>query len=338
MVLAQFNCRPDILAEAVGRFGKKRVLVLGDVMLDRFLWGAVSRISPEAPVPVVEIKKETTCLGGAANVVANIRSLGGTPFPLAVVGNDAEGDQLRAMFRSMGTSVGGILVANGRSTSLKTRIIAHHQQVCRTDREDRSPLAPGLQERIADWFRDHLNSMDAVVVSDYAKGLVSPGLLKRILPMARSAGKIVCVDPKLKNLASYRPATVITPNLLEAEHAAGMSISDEKTLVRAGNKILRESGIDHLLVTRGEHGMALFDGRRGAKVMRIPTLAREVFDVTGAGDTVISTLALGLVSGLSILEAAILSNVAAGIVVGKLGTACVTPEELLAGIRRSAEV
>jgi rfaE bifunctional protein kinase chain/domain len=338
MVLARYKCEPEILIEAVSRFRKKKVLVLGDVMLDRFVWGSVSRISPEAPVPVVEIRKETTCLGGAANVVANVSSLGGRAFPLAIVGRDVEGGQLRARFRDLGTSLSGILVEKERATSVKTRIIAHHQQVCRADREDKTPLAPVLQDRIVEWFRSHLDAMDAVIVSDYAKGLISPSLLKRILPMARSAGKIVCVDPKLRNLAAYRPATVITPNLSEAEHAAGMRISDEKSLVRAGNKILRKTGIDHLLVTRGEHGMALFEGDSNSKVTWIPTLAREVYDVTGAGDTVISTLSLGLASGLSILEAAILSNIAAGIVVGKLGTACVTPEELLAGIKQTSDL
>ncbi len=336
MVLARYKCKPESLIEAVKHFRKKKVLVLGDVMLDRFVWGSVSRISPEAPVPVVEIQKETTCLGGAANVVANISSLGGRAFPLAVVGNDLEGGQLRAGLRDLGTSLGGILVEPRRTTSVKTRIIAHHQQVCRTDREDRSPLAPALQDRIVEWFGSHLDAMDAVIVSDYAKGLISPSLLRRVLPVARAAGKIVCVDPKLRNLAAYRPATVITPNLSEAEHAAGMGIDDERSLVRAGNKILRQTGIDHLLVTRGEQGMALFEGDSNSKVTRIPTLAREVYDVTGAGDTVISTLSLGLASGLSIMEAAILSNIAAGIVVGKLGTACVTPDELVAGIRKTS--
>jgi rfaE bifunctional protein kinase chain/domain len=336
MVLARFNCRPEILIAAVERFRKKKVLVLGDVMLDRFVWGSVSRISPEAPVPVVEIKKETTCLGGAANVVANICSLGGKPFPLAVVGQDAEGEQLRARCAELGVSLSGILVAKERATSVKTRIVAHHQQVCRADREDRSPLSPALQDKVAAWFHRHLEAMDAVVISDYAKGLITPALLKRILPRARASGKIVCIDPKSKNFSSYRPATVITPNQMEAEHAAGIPINNEKALVRAGNKILSQTRVDHLLVTRGEHGMALFEGNRRVKVIRIPTLAREVFDVTGAGDTVISTLSLGLASGLSILEAAILSNIAAGIVIGKFGTACVTPAELLAGIHQNS--
>ena len=338
MMLSRFNCRPETLIESVSRFPGKKILVIGDMMLDQFVWGAVSRISPEAPVPVIEILKETSCPGGAANVAANISALGGQPLPLAVVGNDYEGEELRAQFRKMGAPVSGILKDKDRTTSVKTRIIAHHQQVCRADREDKKGISPEFQRKIVEWFRSHVTTIDAVIVSDYAKGLISPALLKKLLPMAMAAGKIVCVDPKLKNFSIYSPATVITPNVSEAEQAADMTIRDDKTLLRAGKKILRQTGIDHLLVTRGEYGMALFEGDSDFRVTQIPTLAREVFDVTGAGDTVISTLALGLAAGLSILEAAILSNVAAGIVVGKLGTASITPEELLSGIRKTSEL
>ncbi len=331
MVLAQYNCKPETLIGAVRKFPRKRILVIGDVMLDRFIWGSVSRISPEAPVPVVEIRTETTCLGGAANVAANIKSLGATPVPLGVTGRDAEGRNLRGILKTMGAPVSGLVEDPGRATTVKTRIIAHHQQVCRTDREDRSPLSPAVQHRVAQQFRHHLARVDAVVISDYAKGLITLQLLREFLPAAKAAGKIVCVDPKLKNLAAYQPATVITPNTLEAERAAGMAISNRRDLQRAGRKILKETRIQHLLITRGEEGMALFEGID--QVTYIPTVAREVFDVTGAGDTVISTLALGLVAGLSIFEAAMLSNIAAGIVVGKLGTASVTPEELISRIQ-----
>lgn len=299
-------------------------------MLDRFVWGAVTRISPEAPVPVVEIKTETTCLGGAANVAANISSLGGIPVPLGIVGGDAEGSRLREEFRALGSPLSGLLVDRNRPTSIKTRIIAHHQQVCRTDREDRSPLSPEVQSKIVEKFRAALASADAVIVSDYAKGLISPALLRRTLPLAKGAGKAVCVDPKMKDLSVYRPATVITPNAAEAERASGISISGTGDLIRAGKKILSDTGIEHVLVTRGEEGMTLFGN--ASKVIHIPTVAREVFDVTGAGDTVISTLALSLVAGLSILESAVLSNIAAGIVVGKLGTASVSPDELISSI------
>ena len=330
MNLSRYKCTSEDLIRAVGRFRNKRILVFGDMMLDRFVFGSVSRISPEAPVPVVEIKREDTCLGGAANVAANVRSMGGAPVPLGVIGNDFEGMRLREEFRILGSPVGGLIVDKNRPTSVKTRIIAHHQQVCRTDREDRSRLSPAMQTRVAEKFSAILPSVDAVIVSDYAKGLLSAPLLKRTLPLARAAGKIVCVDPKMRDFSVYKPATVITPNTAEAERASGIGISGTRDLVRAGRRILVKSGIKNLLVTRGEEGMALFES--GSSVTYIPTIAQEVFDVTGAGDTVISMLALSLASGLCILDAAILSNIAAGIVVGKLGTASVTPEELISAI------
>ncbi len=331
MVLSQFNCDPETLVQAVRRFRGKQILVVGDVMLDRFIWGSVTRISPEAPVPVVEILRESTCLGGAANVSANIRSLSARPIPLGIVGDDIEGGRLREAFRQLGAPLGGLIADPKRATSVKTRIIAHHQQVCRTDREDKFPLSTEMHRKVLKQFRHFIEKVHAVIISDYAKGLISPPLLKEILPAAREAGRIVCVDPKMKNLAVYCPATVITPNSLEAERAAGMTISGRRDLLRAGREILRQTGIPHLLITRGEEGMALFEGK--ARVKHIPTVAREVFDVTGAGDTVISTLSLGLVAGLSMLEASVLANIAAGIVVGKLGTASVTPDELISRIR-----
>jgi len=332
MNLNRYRCDHEVFIRAIRDFRNRRILVFGDLMLDRFVFGSVSRISPEAPVPVVEIKDENTSLGGAANVAANIRSLGGMPIPLGVLGLDTEGNCLREEFRTIGSPVGGLIIDKTRPTSTKTRIIAHHQQVCRTDREDRSQLSPAIQSRIVHKFKAALQSADAVIVSDYAKGMLSPPLLKRTLPLAKSARKIVCIDPKMKNFAAYKSGTVITPNTLEAEHASGISISGTRDLARAARKILGESGIEHLLVTRGEEGMALFENN--SRVTYIPTVAQEVFDVTGAGDTVISTLTLGLVAGLSVLEAAVLSNIAAGIVVGKLGTASVTPEELIEAIRR----
>jgi len=332
MILNCCEYDPEVFIRAIRNFRKRRVLVFGDLMLDRFVFGSVSRISPEAPVPVVEIKVENTSLGGAANVAANIRSLGGIPIPLGVMGDDSAGKRLREEFRSIGSPIGGLILDKTRPTSVKTRIIAHHQQVCRTDREDRSPLSPAIQSRIIQKFRTALTSVEAVVVSDYAKGLVSPPLLKRTLPLAKSGRKIICIDPKMNDFSAYRPATVITPNTLETERASGIDIAGIRNLERAARKILGKSGIEHLLVTRGEEGMALFENNLTATY--IPTVAQEVFDVTGAGDTVISTLTLGLVSGLSILEAAVLSNIAAGIVVGKLGTASVTPEELIEAIRR----
>lgn len=326
MVLARYKCDPDALIRAIRRFKGKRILVIGDMMLDRFVWGTVSRISPEAPVPVVEIGRETNCMGGAANVVANIKALGGVPLAVGVIGADSAGQELRREFEALGATARGLIVEAGRPTSVKTRIIAHHQQICRTDREDRSPLTSETQQRVVGFVRRSLRHVDAMVVSDYAKGLLSRPLLQNVLRAARRAKQLVCVDPKAPDLSSYRPATVITPNTHEAERAAGMKIANTRDLIRAGNRIMRDTGIRHVVVTRGEEGMALFEA--AGRVTQIPTVAREVFDVTGAGDTVISTLTLGLVAGLSILESAILSNIAAGIVVAKLGTAAVSPEEL----------
>ncbi len=335
MVPSRFDCESGVLAAAVGRLRGKRILVVGDLMLDRFVWGVVSRISPEAPVPVVEVRRETTCLGGAANVAANIRALGGNPIPVGIIGEDAEGQRLKQEFRMLSAPTGGLVVDRARYTSVKTRIIAHHQQVCRMDREDRLPISAAVHGRVVSRFRERLATADAVVVSDYAKGLICPSILREILPMARSAGKVVCVDPKQRNLSLYGPATVVTPNTLEAERASGVAISGRRDLLRAGRKILQSARTDYLLITRGEEGMALFES--ASEVTHIPTVAREVFDVTGAGDTVVSTLALGLAAGLSILEAAVLANYAAGIVVGKLGTATVTPEELISRLRAGAE-
>jgi rfaE bifunctional protein kinase chain/domain len=330
MVFKYNKCDHEGLIRAVRQFRNKRIMVMGDLMLDRFIWGSVSRISPEAPVPVVEIRAESTRLGGAANVATNIQSLKGIPVPLGVLGDDFEGRRLREEFRALGSPTGGLVIDKERSTSIKTRIIAHHQQVCRADREDRFPISSSIRSRIVQKFETTIPSVDAVIVSDYAKGLISPQLLRKTLPAARSIKKIVCVDPKMDHFSAYRPATVITPNIQEAEHASGIAVSKTSDLVRAGKKILKQAGIAHLLITRGEEGMVLFES--GCRIVHIPTVAQEVFDVTGAGDTVISTLALGLVSGLSILEAALLSNIAAGIVVGKLGTASVTQDELIAGI------
>ncbi len=331
MVVHSRVCDPEVLIRAVRKFRGKKVLVLGDMILDRFIWGSVSRICPEAPVPVVEIRKESTRPGGAANVAANICSLGGAPVPVGVIGDDPEGKELRAVFRSIRAATGGLVVDRKRPTSVKTRIIAHHQQVCRTDREDRSPISQAVQARVIEKYSRLLRAMDAVIISDYAKGFVSPPLLRKVLSEAKNAGKVVCVDPKMTDFSVYSPATVVTPNVSEIVRAAGLQVSGRRNLSRAVTRILRLSGIRYMLVTRGEEGMALFGN--GHRPAYIPTVAREVFDVTGAGDTVISTLALGLVSGLSVLESAVLSNVAAGIVVGKLGTASVTTEELVDGIR-----
>lgn len=309
-------------------FDRKRIVVIGDLMLDEFIWGRVRRISPEAPVPVVEVDRQTLALGGAGNVVSNLVALGASPVPVGVVGADGDADRLRSALLALGVSCDGLVTDAGRPTTLKTRIIAHNQQVVRADRESRTPVSDEMEQQIIAAFRHHIEAADAVVVSDYSKGLLTAGVLRQTLAAARERELIVCLDPKMRSFVHYQPVTVITPNNQEAAEAAGISIEDETGLVEAGRKILASIDCRAALVTRGEEGMTLFTD--GGEVTHIPTVAREVYDVTGAGDTVVATLALALASGATLAEAARLANHAAGVVVGKIGTATVTREELLA--------
>jgi len=328
----KYEINSALFIEAIRNFSGRRVLILGDLMLDRFVFGEASRVSPEAPVPVVEVKKEISYPGGAANVAVNIGSLGGVPVPVGIVGEDAEAACLRRELEKRGITIDGLIPAGSRPTCVKTRIIARHQQICRIDREDRSPLPAIIQKRVMSAFSAALPEADAVIISDYAKGLLSPPLLKQALRQASVLKKTVCVDPKLRDFSLYAPAYVITPNISELEKASGIPITGVKDLIRAGKNFLAASNIAHLLITRGEDGMTLL-GKDAPAVVHIPAIAREVFDVTGAGDTVIATLTLGLTAGLSMPDAAALANFAAGIVVGKLGTASTTPEELIETIK-----
>ncbi|HJQ68279.1 MAG TPA: D-glycero-beta-D-manno-heptose-7-phosphate kinase [Blastocatellia bacterium] len=308
-------------------FEGKRILVVGDMMLDEFIWGRVRRISPEAPVPVVEIERHTLALGGAGNVVSNLVALGAVVSPLGVVGDDMGADRLREAFKEIGVSTDSLVIDASRPTTLKTRILAHNQQVVRADRESRAAIPEEIQDRIIERFTGEIESADAVVVSDYNKGLLAPRVLSRSLQSASELGLTVCLDPKQRNFAFYEPVTVITPNNQEAAEAAGIAIEDEESLIEAGRRILESIACRAVLVTRGEEGMTLFTG--GGEVTHLPTRAREVYDVTGAGDTVIATLALALAAGAGLAEGAMLANHAAGVVVGKLGTATVSRQELL---------
>ncbi|HJQ25648.1 MAG TPA: D-glycero-beta-D-manno-heptose-7-phosphate kinase [Blastocatellia bacterium] len=314
--------------QLVARFADRRIVVLGDLMLDEFIWGRVRRISPEAPVPVVEVERQTLVLGGAGNVAANLVALGAQAVPVGVAGADTNADRLRAALGEVGIASDGVVVDPARTTTLKTRIIAHNQQVVRADRESRAPIAQAIEEAIIAHFTRALDGADAVVVSDYNKGLLTPGVLRATLATARARDIAVCLDPKTRSFANYQPVTVITPNNQEAAEAAGIAIEDEASLIEAGRRLLDAIDCRAVLVTRGEEGMALFT--EGGEVTHIATVAREVYDVTGAGDTVIATLGLALAAGASFAEAAILANHAAGVVVGKVGTATVTRDELLA--------
>jgi D-glycero-beta-D-manno-heptose-7-phosphate kinase len=307
-----------------------RIAVVGDVMLDEFLWGQVARISPEAPVPVVEITSQTFHLGGAANVACNVRSLGGQAVVGGVVGRDAAGQRLRDALVRSGVEDALTLDDAGRPTTHKTRIIAHHQQVVRADREDTDEIGSALEGALGDAVRRAARGAGAIILSDYQKGVVTRGLMKKVLDAARRAGVPLLVDPKVRHFALYRGAAVVTPNQAEAEQATGVRIRDTASLHEAGQRILKTLRCRAALITRGEHGMALFEQEK--KPVEIPTTAQQVFDVTGAGDTVIATLALALAAGAALPDAAMLANYAAGVVVGKIGTATVSPEEVLAAI------
>ncbi len=314
------------LRACIDKFPKTRTLVVGDVMLDHYIWGQVSRISPEAPVPVVNVTRENLLLGAATNVVNNIHALGGKVGICGVIGNDDAGRQLVHMLREQGIHTDGLIVEHNRPTTIKTRFIAHSQQVVRFDREAKSSLEKETHQQIYAYVKQQvLKGLDAIIVSDYCKGVVTRGLVRDIVALAKKHKVVVSVDPKISHFGIYRGVTILTPNTKEASLGSKIDIDDEKSLIRAGKQLLGRLKCTAVLITRGEHGMSLFE--RGGTT-HIPTVAREVYDVTGAGDTVISVLTLAMAAGASLGDAARLSNFAAGIVVGIVGTATVQPEDL----------
>lgn len=322
------------LLEAIDRFSEVKLLVLGDVMLDEFIWGTVSRISPEAPVPVVDVMRDTKLLGGSANVINNIISAGGQALLTGVVGCDGPAEKIRHMLEDLAIDPEGIIQDENRPTTVKTRIVAHGQQVVRFDREKRMPVSVEIQNRLYRYISKAAEEAAGVIISDYGKGVVTLPMMEEVRRVFRQKGKIVAVDPKVNNFSLYRDVTVITPNHLEAELGSGLSIDSEETLFSAGWKMLTDLSCDSVLITRGEHGMTLFP--KDHSPVNIPTVAREVYDVTGAGDTVIAILTLGLAAGLTVIEAAVLANFAAGIVVGEVGTSTVAADVLKQAVSKGA--
>ncbi len=314
----------------VENFHKASVLVVGDIIADHYIWGKVERISPEAPVPIVDVQRESYMLGGAGNVANNILSLDGKVQVCGVVGHDEMGRWVTHALRSQGVDTSGIVVEDGRPTTKKTRVIAHSQHVVRFDHECRGEISSQAQEIILEYLKAHIEDTKVLVISDYAKGVVTRHLVKRLLEIAVDNNIYVVVDPKLKHFDYYAGATVITPNTVEASMASGIKIEGEESLCRAGEILLNQSGSTALLITRGEHGMGLFE--RGGEITHIPAVARDVFDVTGAGDTVVSTLSLSLAAGASLKDASRLANYAAGIVVGIVGTGTVKREQLMVAL------
>ncbi len=314
----------------VAKLAGKRVLVIGDVMADHYVWGKVERVSPEAPIPVVHVSKEEVRPGGASNVACNIAGLGGRASLAGVIGSDVMGETLRNLLREKGIDPSGLVKDPERPTIQKSRVMALQQQVVRVDRESNAPLTAMVQESFLSACLRAVQSCDAVLFSDYAKGALSASLVSQVTKAARQLGKIVAADPKPANMAWFAGASVVTPNLGEAEAATGLRITDNASAEAAGRVLLERLKCDAVLVTRGEHGMTLVPAQ--GEVTHIATRAQEVFDVTGAGDTVIATLTLGLAAGMSLPQACALANVAAGIVVGEVGVAVVTPTALSAAL------
>jgi D-beta-D-heptose 7-phosphate kinase/D-beta-D-heptose 1-phosphate adenosyltransferase len=334
------------LKSIIPRFSKANILVVGDLILDEYIWGSVERISPEAPVPVLWAKKRTFVPGGTANVANNIRSLGGQVTLLGVTGKDANSKILLGQLKKRKINTRGIFVEPERHTTVKTRILAGHQQVVRVDWEHTHDLPKELNSMILKYIEKNIRLFDAVIVEDYGKGVINVALLEKLISLVKAHGKIITVDPKEDNFQYYRGVTSITPNRKELENAIrNLKIKDttnrfkinadrlftEKDVDTAAAEILKYLNLDSILVTLGEQGMKLF--QKGGSLTHIPTVAQEVFDVSGAGDTVIAAFTLALCAGASKLEAAHIANFAAGIVVGKLGTAVITSRELLERIK-----
>ncbi len=320
----------NALHRLIPRFRRAKILVVGDLMLDEFVWGKVSRISPEAPVPVVWVQSESLMPGGAANVANNIRALGGQVTVAGFIGEDRWGELLLQELASRKVRTGGV-VRTRHATTVKTRVIAHHQQVVRVDREQRETWPAGTVERLIKRIASQIEGVDAVVIEDYGKGVITRQLLESVIPLARRHQKIITVDPKEEHFDLYHRVTALTPNRAEAGVAVDRELESDRDVEQAGKGILRRLACEGVLITLGEDGMWLLE--QGGRQTRIPTVAQEVFDVAGAGDTVIGTFTLALASGASMEQAARIANHAAGIVVGKLGVGVTTPDELIAALK-----
>jgi D-beta-D-heptose 7-phosphate kinase/D-beta-D-heptose 1-phosphate adenosyltransferase len=340
--------QPEALKKIISHFPKARIMVIGDLILDEYVWGKVERISPEAPVPVVWANKRTYVPGGAANVANNLRSLDAEVLLVGVIGHDHSQGIFLSELKKRQIPSSGLFVSAKRHTTVKTRVIAGHQQVVRVDWEHTEPLDQKMNQGIYKFIRKKIKDFDAIIIEDYGKGVVNRQMLEGLIFLGRAQKKIVTVDPKEEHFQYYRGITSMTPNRKELENAVrNLKISDtanqlrlnndrlfsDKEIETAAGEIMHYLDMDSLLVTLGEQGMKLFE--RGGHLTHIPTVAQEVFDVSGAGDTVISTFTLGLASGASKKEAAYLANFAAGIVVGKVGTAVTTRKELRERIKNS---
>lgn len=311
-------------------FTGKKIAVTGDMMLDCYLWGDVKRISPEAPVPVVEVDNEFYRFGGAANVALNILKLGGLPVPVGVIGQDTYGTTFTALVKENKILSDGIFIDDSRPTTAKTRVIAHNQHIVRIDKECKDYISASMEKKILDFITDHMDSLDGIVLQDYNKGILTPQLINDIIKEANRKGVLITVDPKFNNFFEYKDVTVFKPNRKEAEDVLGMKIRSEEDISKAGNTLLQKLNASYVLLTLGEHGISVFE--KDKPVRRMPTKARKVADVSGAGDTVISTLTIALAAGADIIEASYLSNFAGGIVCGEVGIVPIERDKLFTTI------
>lgn len=314
------------LTQIIEQFKGKKVLVIGDLMLDEYIWGKVRRISPEAPVPVVEAYEKTYMAGGAGNSASNIASLGGVATLTGLIGKDTQGEYFCEKLTELGIDTSHLLTESSLPTITKTRVIANKQHIVRVDVEKRDPLSPQLEEQLLGKILNLIRDSEVVVISDYGKQIVSKNLAQTVIREARSAGIPVIIDPKGNQYEKYRGGTIITPNVMEAEQALRCEIRNEEDIFKAGDAMNSLIEGEAVLLTRGAEGMTLF--RRNGDPVTVPAVARNLFDVTGAGDTVVATLAMCMACNADLEDAVYLANLAAGLVVEKLGTATVTGKEL----------
>lgn len=314
------------LQELLEKFKGKKIAVVGDLMVDRYYWGHVSRISPEAPVPVVEVVEEQVRLGGAANVANNIQTLGGEPMLVGLIGNDHPGHVFIEILKERNLPSKGIVTDPSRPTTIKTRVIAHAQHVVRIDNESKSECPEHIRHLIVDAVKYNIHELDAIIIEDYNKGVVTKEVIHELIAVARKYNKIITVDPKLNNFLEYKHVTVFKPNRREVEEAIGGRLKTQADVERAGKYLLEALEAENVLLTRGDEGMTLFES--GGGIDNVPTQATNVQDVSGAGDTVISTLTMALASGATVREAATMANCAAGVVVGSVGIVPIQPAEL----------
>ena len=313
------------------RFSRARILVIGDLIVDHYIWGKVHRVSPEAPVPVVHVQSESFRLGGAANVFHNILTLGGRAELCGVVGTDADGKQLLRQLKNTKTSTTGVIVDGSRPTIKKSRVVAHNQQIVRYDVEESHAISASVERKILKYIAKQIPKLSAIVISDYAKGMITANLVEHIRSSAKRHHVPIIVDPKVEHMAYYSGVTVVTPNHWEARQAAGFLPTQKASIEEIGFSLRDRLQCQTVLITRGEEGMSIFQDK--GRTWTIPAVAQQVYDVTGAGDTVVSTLGLAISAGASLPEAALLANQAAGIVVGMLGTATVSRKQLEDSLR-----